>query len=293
MNKLKNFPLFKWIGAHRHVLGVIIIILSLAFLVWYTATHPQIIKSVVHTSPIVLLTLLILYLANVGVVFFVNFFTVRICNKKLGIKEGIFLTIYSTVINFFGPLQSGPGVRAVYLKTKIGLRIRDYTLATLFYYFAFGAINASLLFISSWWWLSIIGFLLSIVLIIIGTKKLHFSHRALDIWAIYIVTFVQVAITTAIYFTELHATGTNASLLHTIVYTASANLSLFVSLTPGGIGIREAFIVFTQSLHHISTASILAAGILDRAFYVLFLVALFLFSSAFHIRDAIADKKRA
>lgn len=293
MNRLKNFPLFAWIAAHRRLLGVIIIVLSLSFLVWYTTTHPEIIESVIHTSPLVLLTLLVLYLANVGVVFFINFFTVRICNKRLGVKEGIFLTIYSTVINFFGPLQSGPGVRAVYLKTKIGLRIRDYTLATLFYYFAFGAINASLLFISSWWWLSLLGFALSIVLIIIGTKKLHFSHHALDIWAIYLVSFVQVALTTAIYFTELHATGSNASLLHTIVYTASANLSLFVSLTPGGIGIREAFIVFTQSLHHISTASIISAGILDRAFYVLFLVLLFLASSAFHVRDAVAGKKNA
>lgn len=293
MQRLKQLLGLAWIGRHKQALGVIIIVLSLGFLAWYGFAHPQIFRSLAHTNPLMMLLILVFYAGTIGIIFLINFFTVRICRKSLGVKEGILLTIYSTVANFFGPLQSGPGVRAVYLKAKIGLRIRDYTMATLFYYAAFGAINASLLFVSTWWILTILGITASVVLIVAGTHYLHFADRAKDVFAIYLVTLLQVCLMIAIYYTELHATGTHASLLQTIVYTASANLSLFVSLTPGGIGIRESFIVFASSLHHLPLASIVAAGVLDRALYVVFLAILFVVSSSLHVKDMIVRKKSA
>lgn len=289
--KRRATQLLAQLKKYRRPLGAIVIVAALGFLVWYGIEHPHIFLSLAHTSPLAIAIILLLYTTIVGVIFLVNFFTVRICRKELGIKEGLLLTIYSTVVNFFGPLQSGPGVRAVYLKTTIGLRIRDYTLATLFYYAAFGAINASLLFISSWWILTIVGLITGIALIALGTRYLHFTDRTRDIVAIYLVTLLQVAIMTAIYFTELHATGTAASLLQTIVYTASANLSLFVSLTPGGIGIREGFIVFASSLHHLPLSAVVAAGVLDRALYVVFLAILFVVSSSLHLKTMLTRKK--
>ena len=275
---------------YRRQLGVVLIVASIAFLVWYCVTHPAVLQTLAQTDPHALLIIFALYSVGMGIIFLVNFFTVRICRKQLDVKQGIFLTIYSTVINFFGPLQSGPGVRAVYLKTKIGLRIRDYTLATLFYYLAFGAINASLLFIGSWWPLTILGLLSSIVLTIIAARSLKLVDRLRDIGAIYLVALLQTAVMIAIYYTELHATHTLASLLQTAIYTASANLSLFVSLTPGGIGIRESFIVFASSLHHLPLAAIIAAGVLDRALYVVFLAILFVVSSSLHLKDMIRKK---
>jgi len=289
---MKSFSskILQWLKKYRAILGVIVIVLSLGFLTWYLITHPEIITNLLQTNPLVILALLVLYVLFVGLIFFINLYTVRVCGKDLAVKPGIFLTIYSTVINFFGPLQSGPAVRAAYLKTKIGLKIRDYTMATLFYYFAYAAINASLLFISSWWILTILGFIASIAIIIIGAKLLHFQNQLKNIFALYLVAFTQAIVMTAIYYTELHATGTHSSLLHTVVYTASANLSLFVSLTPGGIGIREAFIVFTTSLHHIPLSSIISAGVLDRAFYVIFLTGLFLATSGLHLKKYLTKK---
>lgn len=284
---------WQWVRRYRRPLGIVIVVASLLFLVWYVTTHPSVITALVHTNPIILLGLLVFYVLNVTAVFFINFFTVRICRKKLGIKEGALLTIYSTVINFFGPLQSGPGVRAVYLKTRIGLRIRDYTLATLFYYFSYAAINVSLLFITSWWILTVVGFVASIAGIVIGTKLLHFGDKAWDILAIYITALLQTVVITVIYYMELHAVGTAVSVGQALVYTASANLSLFVSLTPGGIGIRESFILFASSLHHIPLSAIISAGVLDRAFYVVFLVGLFIVGSVLHVKDTIVRKKAA
>lgn len=292
---LRQSPLILWAGRHKQGLSITIIILSLIFLVSYALFNPSIIEGVLRTDPRVLGLLLLLYILITGTQLAIIYVTIKLCGKELPLKKSLFLTIYSALANFFGPLQSGPGVRAVYLKRTIGLRVREYTFATLFYYFAYGSINASLLFINSWPILTVLGIILSIVLIIVGTKKFHFGNRGKYVFIIYLVAIAQVLITTTVYFTELHATSPAAhySYLQALVFSASGGLSMFVSLTPGGIGIREAFIVFTQSLHHIPLSSVIAAGILDRAFYILFLVLLFIISSSFHIKEIVTRKKKS
>ena len=293
MKRFNSFPLITWFKKHQKQVAVAVIILSLTLLAIYAASHPSVIQNVVQTDPRILALLLVLYLAVIGTQFVIMYATIKLCKKTLPIKNGVLLSIYSAVANFFGPLQSGPGVRAIYLKQKIGLRIRDYTLATLFYYFAFAAINGSLLFVNTLPFLTVFGFLVSILLIIIGTRLLKFENLAKFVLVIFLVTIAQILFMTIIYFVELHAINspTNYTFLQALVYSASANLSLFVSITPGAIGIREAFIVFAQSLHHIPLSSVISAGILDRAFYILFLIMLFIVSSGMHLKDMFADKK--
>jgi uncharacterized membrane protein YbhN (UPF0104 family) len=65
-------------------------------------------------------------------------------------------------------------------------------------------------------------------------------------------------------------------------------MALFVSLTPGAIGIREAFLTFSQQLHHIDTSTIVAANIIDRAVYLVFLGVLFIFVFSLHARDKLS-----
>ncbi len=291
MKNLKNLPIVRWFTKYQKAIGIAVIVATIGLLIWYVSIHPEILRSVLKTSPWVLLGLLALYSAMIGVNVLITYYTIKLCRKTLPLKNTLYLSTYSSVINFFGPLQSGPAVRAAYLKTKIGLRIRDYTYTMLFYYFAFAAINVSLLFLTKAPILTILGIAAGVVLIIFGTRYFKFADRARYILAIYIVTVIQVVITAVIYLIELHATGTSASVGQSLVYAGSANLSLFVALTPGAIGVREAFLLFTQSLHGISPASIVSAGILDRAFYVVFLVAIFLVASAFHVKDTVIPKK--
>ncbi len=287
MQKMPQLPILGWMKRHSKALAISIIVISLIFLVAYAILHPTVITNLLHTNPWILLILLLLYILVIGTQFLIMYATIRLCKKDLAIKSGVFLSIYSAVANFFGPLQSGPGVRAIYLKQKIGLRIRDYTMATLFYYFAFAAINGSLLFINSAPILTVLGLILGAALTVIGVKRFHFSKLSKYVFAIFIVTIVQILVMTTIYFVELHAINalSNYSYLQSLVYSASANLSMFVAITPGAIGIREAFIVFAQSLHHIPLSSIISAGILDRAFYIIFLILLFIVSSTMHLKD--------
>jgi uncharacterized membrane protein YbhN (UPF0104 family) len=299
ITKLQNFShkltdsmpirLFK---RYKKALAIIVILAVIIFFGVYIYLHPKVIDNVIKIGLINTIIILVLYAGVLLTNVVVTQSTIRICNKKLSIKNNLLLTIYSSVINFFGPLQSGPAVRAIYLKTKVGLRIRDYTYAMLFYYAIFAAVNISLLFIGKWWWLSLIGILATVGLIIAGTIRFGLTQHRRQIGYISLATLIQIILMVAIYSIELTAIAPTAhySLLQTTTYTAGANLALFVSLTPGAIGFREAFLILSQSLHHIPLSSIVTAGIIDRAIYVVFLGLLFILSSAMHLKNMFVRK---
>jgi uncharacterized membrane protein YbhN (UPF0104 family) len=292
---IRHSKIVEFIFEHKKTLSIVVLVAFFAFLIVYILFNPDVLDNVIKIGPARGITLLVFYFFVVLTNFGIMYATIKLCRKTLSPKSGLLLTMYSSVINFFGPLQSGPGIRAVYLKTKIGLRIRDYTYAMLFYYFSFAALNASLLFVNTIPWLSAIGIALMIALIIAGTKKLGFGPLKKYVFIIFLLTLLQVLCMVVIYTIELNAVDPSAhyTLLQTISYTSSANLSLFVSLTPGGIGIREAFLIFSQSLHHIPLSTIVAAGILDRAFYIIFLVILFVVSSGMNLKDMFISKKQS
>ena len=284
-----------FVRRHRLSLATVVMLAFFGFIVYYLSAHPGLIQSMLRigylNTALVLLGYGAVLLTNVGIMYA----TIRLLKKKLAPKSGLLLMIYSSLANFFGPLQSGPGVRAVYLKSKLGLRLRDFTFGMLFYYLAFAAINGALLFINTWPALTILGLALAAGLLTIGTRRL--SNRSLRPFVALIVglTLLQVAVMVFIYWVELQAVDPTAQFTfnQAAAFTGSANLSLFVSLTPGGIGIREAFLVFAGSLHQIPLSAIIAVGLVDRAIYVLFLGLLFVASSAMHLRDMFIGKQSA
>jgi len=87
-------------------------------------------------------------------------------------------------------------------------------------------------------------------------------------------TLLQVCLLLTIFSIELHAVAPHVHFSQIVVYTGVANLALFVSLTPGAIGFRESFLVFSQKLHHIDNSTIVAANLIDRSVYVTLLVLL-------------------
>lgn len=286
-------PIIQTIRRNKKTLAIFVLSLFGIFLGYYLYSNPKLLQNVLNIGfgNILLLTILYggLLLTNVGMIYA----TIRLCNKKLPLKNSLFLTIYSTIINFFGPLQSGPVIRSIYLKRKIGLRIRDYTYAMLFYYFAYASINISLLFINKIPWLSILGILTALTMITVGTNKLGFKLFKKYVFYIFALTAFQVLVITFIYSIELNIVNPLAhyGFLQAISYTAGANLSLFVSLTPGAIGFRETFLVLSQSLHNIPLGSIIAAGIIDRTIYIIFLAMLFLLSSMLHLKNIFSVNK--
>ena len=261
----------------RPIVTVSVLIVTVVGFIYYFATHPLVRQQLHQTSLATLATLFVLYLFVVLALSLVTLTTLRLCKIRLAPAESGLLTMYATVINFFGPLQSGPAFRGVYLKRKHGLNLKLYTAATLVFY-ALYALFSGLLLLSGilGWWLLIGGAVAILALTYVHSSQLSFFKRfqALDLNAIYALaaaTLFQVSLVAVIYFVELRSINPGVHFSQAMVYAGAANFSLFVSLTPGAIGFRESFLLFSQHLHHISSSTIVAANIIDRAMYIVLL----------------------
>lgn len=265
--------------------GLVIVAATIAAFAWYISDNPAIGQQLSSTSVWTILSIIALYgvwlLALMGVLAG----SLLIYRKQMGIGENFLLNSYSSVINFFGPGQSGPAMRGAYLKLKHGVRIKQYIYATLIYYAVYAVFSGIILAATALpWWLTVIG-----VIAIAGASTLVLrsfhqrNQRQIDQDAeqrgsalrpyiiIALAAALQVIVLITIYYVELHSLDASVSLGQVLSYTGAANMALFVAITPGAIGFREAFLVFSQQLHGISNDLIVAANVLDRAVYVVFL----------------------
>jgi uncharacterized membrane protein YbhN (UPF0104 family) len=280
-----------------------IVVLTIAAFVYYFHAHPDYIDKLLATSPMVIVLLTITNFALITMVAVINHASAQICQVELEKRESFLLTAYSSLANFFGPLQSGPGVRAGYLKARYKVRLRDFTMVTLIGYGFYAIVSALFLVIGVMpWWAS--------VLVVLGTSgvsyavirwfgkkntkgpsRIRLSPRRLSI--IGIATIAQVTLMAVRYGIELTAIGAHASIGQIVSYTGAANFSLFVSITPDGIGIRETFLLFAQRLHGVATNEIVSASLIDRASYVVFLAILGIIALSLHAHKRFATKSKA
>lgn len=279
----------------RPVVAVTVLVATIVVFAAYFIKHPEVRQQLKQVPLHVLLTLLALYLVGVVALAFVTIATLRLCKVRLSGSESLLLTMYSAVINFFGPLQSGPAFRAVYLKKKHGLGLKRYTAATLIYYCFYGGFSLLLLFsgLLKWWLVPLA--LLGLLILFVLSRSNRFKPwlQQLDLHGWYYLaaaTFAQMVVVTLIYYTELRNVQPGVHFSQAVIYTGAANLALFVSLTPGAIGFRESFLVFSQHLHHISNGTIVAANIIDRAIYIVLLLILALLIFGTHARQQLGVK---
>ncbi|HET7059694.1 MAG TPA: lysylphosphatidylglycerol synthase transmembrane domain-containing protein [Candidatus Saccharimonadales bacterium] len=279
----------------KNILIVLILLLTLAAFVLFFVHHPEYWRELKTVNPWWIVAVIVLNIPMVGLLVLIYDACLQLCGHRLAWKENFLLTSYSSIINFFGPLQSGPGVRAAYLKTRHQVRLRDYGLATVLYYGLFAFFSALFLLVGTRpWWQT----LLAMAAVAGGSwfvfryfarrdKKpadSQFHLRANVVLKLTVLAFLQVLLTAITYYVELRAINPHIGWGQAMSYAGAANFALFVSLTPDAIGFREAFLVLSQGLNHVSTANILSANIIDRTSYVLFLCLLFLVVLATHAK---------
>jgi uncharacterized membrane protein YbhN (UPF0104 family) len=289
--------LLKMLKKYKVALVIVILLVTVAVFVHFFATHTNYLTILKHVKPSAILAIIGLNALLTIVLAIIFELSLIACGVKLPFKEQLLVTAYSSIANFFGPLQSGPGVRAVYLKAKHQVRLRDYTLVTLVGYALFAMLSALLVLVGSRPWWQTVGALIVVAVgctVVIGLFVKRGRSKAGKpgvrftvpiILGLLLATLAQVAIVAAYYSVELRAVGVRASLHQVLVYTGAANFALFVSLTPDAIGFRESFLALSRRLHHIANASMLAANVLDRAVYAAYLGLLFLIVVAVHGRD--------
>lgn len=280
----------------KKIAVVAVLLLTISLFVGYFVQHPEYWRELTRISPWTITWVLLLNVAMVFVLVLITDTTVQMCGKALRPMENFLLTSYSSLANFFGPLQSGPGVRSVYLKSRHKVRLRDYTLATLLSLGLFAAYSALFLLVGMrpWWQTA-----LTILVVALASayvirffrkrdktpEKSQFRLSSTLLSRLLILTFLQVVITVGWYYVELRAVNPQIHITQAMSYAGAANFSLFVSFTPDAIGIREGFLLFSQHIHHVSTHDIVAANVIDRVSYVLFLVLLFVLTLSLHAKN--------
>ena len=279
----------------RTIAGLGVLVLTLAVFAWYFHAHTSLLTQLRHVPLITIVILVALYVVMTGVLMLVLYYSLRLCGTVIPIKENALLTIYSSIVNFFGPLQSGPGFRAIYLKQRWQVKYKDFIRFSLLYYGFFAFFSALFLFGPSLpIWLAIV-----LILAIGGVCLIALRYKQVtlgDVSRQYIIklalaTLLQVILVAVIYFVELRAVDSHVSFRQAIIYTGAANFALFVSLTPGAIGFRESFLLLAHRLHHIPNSIVIAASVIDRAVYLVFLGLLFLAALSLHAKDKLQVKK--
>lgn len=298
MERIKNLVKLGLSKQYRRWVAVAILLLTIVIIGRFFVDHPAYWQQLGRVSPWVIVGVVLLNIPAMASLALAYDAMLQLCGKRIPLKENVLLTAYSSIVNFFGPLQSGPGVRAVYLKIRHNVRVRDFTLATLLYFALYATYSALFLVIGMrpWWQtvlllLAVGGFSVAVIRWFSGRASRkpeglqQFRLRPQAIGLLALGAFMQLSCIAGYYFVELHAVNPHIGLNQAISYSGAANFALFVSITPDAVGIREAFLVFSQSVHHVATKDIVNANIIDRGSYVIYLALLFLFTLSIHARD--------
>ncbi|HEY5668304.1 MAG TPA: lysylphosphatidylglycerol synthase domain-containing protein [Candidatus Saccharimonadales bacterium] len=266
---------------------------TIILFVRYAMTHADVVHKLRSLSPGMFAALLVFYglwFLSISVALAVS---LKIYGKRISGQENVLLNAYSSLVNFFGPGQSGPAFRAVYLKKRHGFAIKHYVFTTLLYYGFYAVGSAFLLCVGSrpWWQTAAlviaVGLVSAYVIRRYGRRGGEHDENKTAISPIllgYLALAVgmQMIAQVGMYYVELRHVSPGVTFPQILTYTGAANFALFVSLTPGAIGIREAFLVFSQNLHHIGNSAIVAANIIDRAMYLVVLGLMFIGVLAMH-----------
>jgi uncharacterized membrane protein YbhN (UPF0104 family) len=268
------------------IAGVLITVVTIGLFGFYLAAHGSVVHQLTTTSPRTIILLLILFAFWFGSMVLILQATLRICNLDIPSGENLMLNAYSTFLNYFVPGQSGPILRGLYLKGRYELPFRRYLFSTLMYYVVYAGVSMLLLIGGvKAWWQTLIGVLLVSLAAYIGARfyarNHNLSRRGLDfgfanLAFLIFATCAQAICQVAIYGVELNSVDPGLRIGQVMSYTGAANFALFVSITPGAVGIRETFLIFSEKLHRVSNAAIVGANVLDRSTYIVFLAVVFI-----------------
>jgi uncharacterized membrane protein YbhN (UPF0104 family) len=276
------------------IISICLLLIAVMIFGIYISQHTYLIDRLRNISPFIIFWLLVLYMCWFFCLSLIIKYSLRICNLTIPSSKNLLLNAYSTIVNFFLPGQGGPAIRAAYLYKKHKLRIRLYIFVTLIYYLVYTVVNLVLaLGWSSWRWLLIpLIIIISLISIFGGRKYISkfkikpavLNLNPINLFYLSAVTLLQIFIIMVINFVELHSINSGISISQIATYTGIANLSIFVALTPGAIGIREGFLIFGRRLHHISVTNIISASIIDRSIFLIVLVILLCYVVATHAK---------
>jgi uncharacterized membrane protein YbhN (UPF0104 family) len=238
--------------------------------------------------------------------------------KYISLKESVRVSLISSLGNFFAPAGSGFGFRAVYLNKKHGLAYSDYV-STLYGNYIIVFLISSLFGLLSLWMLYakhdeayfilllvfggmfVVSLLLSLIKIPSNLLNLDLkSSRVNKIAKIFLqmlkgwngivsnrnlmaklagLTIMNFFISVIISKLEISALHLTIGFPELILFSVLGSLSLFVSVTPANLGVKEAIYLFSSHVIGFTPAQILSIALIDRGMLFITLMILWIYTS--------------
>jgi len=276
--------------------------------VWYFLDNIESFSPILDIKlPLLLLVAVANVLPMVGNGLFLKFI-VEPFGKRLTHRESLYVSVLSSIGNFFAPAGGGLGLRAVYLKKKHQLSYTDYlstlsgnyvivffciSLIGLIALAATGSFSGQALIIAGFLFAIFSGSIVAALLRPIKTETIERLkpsilrsfvrqiNRVANGWDIIkkdrillvkllLVTLANFVVTVTI--TKLIAVSLSIQIgfWGLILMSVVGSLSFIVNITPANLGVKEALYVFSATTIGLSTPEVLSIALIDRG--VLFFV---------------------
>ena len=296
----------------RKISLILTLLIILSFIAYFILNSHQF-EPLLHINPSLLLIIAMADIVSIAVSGLFTKFILRPFKKHISLRESFFVSLISSVGNFFAPVGAGFGFRAVYLKRKFGLPYNEYISTLSGNYILVFLVNSFFGLIAlytlrsrhdSEYGVLVIAFalvfffslILSVVKIPVAdninvqrsrygrslTKNLArithgwnhiISHKRL-MAQLAGLTVLNLFITMFITFTIIKSLHLSVTVGPLLLFSVLGSLSLFINITPANLGIKEAIYLFSSSVLGFSTTQILSIALIDRG--VLFSVLLIL-----------------
>lgn len=309
-------------GLFTKRLGLVLTLIVFLAFGYYIVTNKEDLKPLLEINPGYVI---LIFLTQLGMIFSNGLFVKIIIEpfkKFIKVKEAFYVSILSTVGNFFAPVGAGFGFRAVYLKKKHGLSYSNYFstlsgnyiivflvtsifglvgLLLLRQEFSYQAFIITAIF-SAMLAGSIIlmilkpgqipsikndnGMLKKIVKVVTDIVKgwtYVAAHKRLLIKLI-LLTTANLFLAVASLFFITNALNIEVTFPALLLLSVLGSLSLFINITPGNLGVKEAVFIFSSTMLGLTVNEIILIALIDRGVMFLTLGILWLYS--FKIRNS-------
>lgn len=291
---------------------IFVTVLVTIFFIYYIFNNRRDLVKVVNIPITYLLTIVFFYTT----VYFLNGFSLKLILKsfKKGITtlESFYLSVISSLGNYFLPLRGGIVIRFVYLKKNFDFSYSHFISTLSGEYIIIFSVNAflallALIFIqlkqgvySIPLYIFFGGLFVAMLLLTfvkfpiekikksknnIVSKVLNLIKNVLEGWNIIVsnralllslifLTAANFVVSTFLFYFEFKALNIDTSLINIILYNCLSGVSLLVSLTPASLGIREGIFSMTSTILAINNEQIMQLALLDRGVSIISLVVL-------------------
>lgn len=318
-------------GKFTKRIGLILTALVFAAFIYYVFTNKDDLQPLLEIEPgyigLIFLTQLTMIFSN-GL--FIKIILTPF-KKFIAVKEAFYVSILSTVGNFFAPVGAGFGFRAVYLKRKHGLTYSNYFSTLSGNYIivflvtsVFGLLgilllreefNYPALIITAIFTAMLAG---SIILMVLKPSQIPSvsdgrgvlkkvgrlisdivkgwtyvaAHKSL-LFKLIVLTTVNLFLAVVVLFfitTSLHI---DVSIPALLLLSVLGSLSLFINITPGNLGVKEAVFIFSSTMLGLSVNNIILIALIDRGVMFLTLAILWLYSLRLKNKKNFSETKLA